>query len=138
MSPSRLALEPLAAEALSIGDVASAAVFVVEESCGLELAAAAGIDGAPLAGLVAAVRNPAHPVARAVDDPGPAFDVRPMNPGGPALRSHVPLRSANGPAVTFGVLALAHESPLSGDDRERVLELSRRLADTLASEGRTG
>jgi hypothetical protein len=99
----------------------------------LELIAAAGIEGPPLDGLVAAVQNPAHPVARAVSDPGPTFDVRPMNPGGPALRSHLPLRTVARGGVTLGVLALAHESPLGDPERAQVTELAARAASLMAA-----
>jgi hypothetical protein len=56
---------------------------------------------------------PAHPIARAMTDADATYDVRPMNPGGPALRSHLPLGG-------LGVLALAHDASLSPDARERL------------------
>jgi hypothetical protein len=39
-------------------------------------------------------------------------------PGGPALRSHLPLTIArNGVDTILGVLALAHQSPIATDSR---------------------
>jgi len=123
-------LRAIAQEALTIGDTGSAVIFVVETgSRDLALAAAAGVDGPPLDGLVVAVRNPAHPVTRALSDDGPSFDVRPTAPGGPALRSHIPLRpSARSATAAVGVLALAHESPMSDTNRGLLLALAERAA----------
>jgi hypothetical protein len=91
--PGDQVLDEVVQAALRVDGVESAALFVVTPpSSSLELAAAAGISGPALDGLVAAVRNPAHPVARALSDEGPTFDVLPMGPGGPRLRSHVPLQ----------------------------------------------
>jgi len=112
-------LDALAAEALTVGDIQSAAIFVPVEG-GLVLVGVAGLDGPPLDGLVAAVQDPAHPVARAVTDPGPTFDVLPMNPGGPKLRSHLPIGDA------AGVLALAHEAPTTESDRLRLASIAHR------------
>jgi hypothetical protein len=130
MQPS--GLDAVAREALTIGDVQSAAIFVVGAAGALELAAAAGIEGAPLAGLVAAVQQPGHPVARAVDDPGPTFDVRPMNPGGPSLRSHLPLRAEGDASHTVGVLALAHDQPFGPPERDRAVALGHDAVRALA------
>ncbi len=113
------------------GDIVSAAVFTVAPgSATLELAAAAGIEGPALDGLVAAVRNPVHPVARALADDGPTFDVAPMNPGGPALRSHLPLfRVAGGGAgEAIGVLAVSHDHPLDPAARTRLESLATAAA----------
>jgi uncharacterized damage-inducible protein DinB len=107
--------------ALTIADIESAVVFVAVPPPGtLGLIAAAGIDGPQLAGLVAAVKNPEHPVNRAVNDAGPSFDVQPVNPGGPALRSHLALASGD----TRGVLALAHENPLDEAARAALTALA--------------
>ena len=52
-------LEEVARAAQAVDGIESAAVFVAQPgSSELELAGAAGIDGPPLDGLVAAVRNP--------------------------------------------------------------------------------
>ena len=99
-------LDDVVRAAIGLEGIESAAIFVSREgSADLELAAAAGIEGPPLDGLVAAVRNPAHPITQAMDEPAPSFDVRPLNPGGPALRAHLPLGG-------HGVLAVAYETPL--------------------------
>lgn len=119
-------LEQVARGAVDIPGVESAAIFVAQPgSDSLELAAAAGIEGPPLDGLVAAVRNPMHPIARALRDDGPTFDVRPMNPGGPALRSHLPLGGR-------GVLALAHEPPLDTAARAAAAQLAATATKLLA------
>jgi hypothetical protein len=120
-------LDDVAQAAVGIGDIESAAIFVSRAgSAALELAAAAGIDGPPLDGLVAAVENPVHPIARAMHDAGPTFDVRPMNPGGPALRSHLPLGGR-------GVLAVAHDATLSAEDRATLEQLASTATDLLRS-----
>ena len=111
-------LATVAKDAVAIPGVASAAIFVTRPpEPGLALVAAAGIDGPPLDALVAAVQDPMHPVARSLHDTDATFDVRPMNPGGPALRSHLPLGGR-------GVLALAHEPPLDADARTKAERLA--------------
>jgi hypothetical protein len=103
------ALGPLLRVVADELDISSAAVFVAEDG---RLAIAASIGVGDPAALAAAVRNPAHPVARAVGERVSAFDVRPMAPGGPALRSHLLLTvDRDGSPVVLGVLALAHEGP---------------------------
>jgi hypothetical protein len=124
-------LEEVAQAAQAVDGIESAAVFVAQPgSSDLDLAGAAGIAGPPLDGLVEAVRNPAHPIARAMQDTRPTFDVRPMNPGGPALRSHLPLGGR-------GVLAVAHERSLSTAGRSALEELAASAAAILrrAAEG---
>jgi hypothetical protein len=123
----------LATEALAIGDVVSAVIFTAGDgSSDPELAAAAGIEGAALVGLVAAVRDPRHPVRLAFADPGPTFDVAPINPGGPALRSHLPMRRGAGDSRAAGVLAVAHGLPTTESDRRRLTELADRIAARLS------
>ena len=118
-------LQAVADAALAVGDVESAAIFTqAPGSTELELAAAAGIEGLPLDGLVAAVQNPMHPIARAMLDAGPTFDVRPMNPGGPTLRSHLPLGG-------LGVLAVAHDASLDAEQRASLEELAIAATDLL-------
>src|SRR5438477_5579370 len=51
-------LDEIVVESLAIADIDSAAIFRIGASGSLELVAAAGIEGAPLDGLVAAVQNP--------------------------------------------------------------------------------
>jgi hypothetical protein len=132
--PEDPALRAIAQEALTVGDTVSAVIFVVGPgSTELELAAAAGVEGPPLDGLVAAVRNPDHPVTRTLSDPGPSFDVQPMAPGGPALRSHLPLRpGSDAGTAAIGVLAIAHESPIREENRQRLVALAGRAAAAIA------
>jgi signal transduction protein with GAF and PtsI domain len=110
--------------------VESAALFLVTPgSDDLELVAAAGIEGPARDGLIAAVRNPAHPITRAMTDDGPTFDVRPMNPGGPALRSHLPVVALrDGRPAVVGVLAVAHAEALSAGQREQLTRLAEDAA----------
>jgi hypothetical protein len=114
-------------EAVAVEDIESAAIFVVAPGTGsLQLVAATGIEGPALDGLVAAVQDPAHPVARALDDDGPTFDVYPVNPGGPRLRSHLPFRNDNGDPA--GVLAVAHDISLQDPQRQLLLLLAERAS----------
>jgi hypothetical protein len=124
-------LELVVREAIGQGGIESAAIFAVRPGAsGLELTAAAGIEGPPLERLAAAVQNAAHPIWRAVSDDGPTFDVLPTAPGGPALRSHLPLVGRrDGRPTVVGVLAVAHQRRLDPGAR-RALE---GLADEAAS-----
>ena len=109
-------------------DVESAVIVVVEGPAGLKIIASVGLPDPAVAGLAEALRNPAHPIARTVDDPVPSFDVLPTNPGGPALRSHLPLTVTRGGSDTvLGVLALAHHRPLDAGSRQ-LLEATADLA----------
>ena len=109
-------------------DVESAVIVVVDGPKQLRIIASAGLAEPALAGLSDALRNPAHPIARTVGDPVPSFDVLPTNPGGPALRSHLPLTVTRGGSDTvLGVLALAHHRPLDAGSR-RLLEATADLA----------
>jgi len=110
--------------------VDSAAVFVVRPGTSeLELGAAAGIEGPPLDRLIEAVRLPTHPITRSLADPSASFDVVPIAPGGPALRSHLPLL-VDGPGghVAVGVLAVAHGPSLDAAQRQLLLDLASRAA----------
>jgi hypothetical protein len=111
-------LDEIAAESGS----GSGAIVVREGAAGpIRIVASVGLDEAGAAGLVGAINRPGHPVARTFDELTPTFDVPPMNPGGPALRSHLPLVVArDGEKTVVGVLALAHDDPMSPDMRERV------------------
>jgi hypothetical protein len=130
-------LDAAAERAISLADIGSAAIFVARpDSAELELGGVAGIDGPALDGLRAAVRNPDHPIRRSMLDVGPTFDVQPMNPGGPALRSHLPLFAFVGGRLTaVGVLAVAHDQPLDPAARDDLEALAMRAA-TLAASGR--
>jgi GAF domain-containing protein len=120
----------IAQQAIERTHARSAAIFVMAAgSSALELAAAAGIEGEPLERLVAAVRDPAHPIARTVIDAKASFDVSPIAPGGPALRSHLPLLiDREGVPLVVGVLAVAHERPLDASERNTLTELAAQAA----------
>ncbi len=99
-------------------DVESAVIVVVDGRDGLRIVASTGLPDPAVAGLVEALRNPQHPIARTVGDPVPSFDVLPTNPGGPALRSHLPVAvTRDGSDTVLGVLALAHHRPLDTGTR---------------------
>lgn len=137
------ALDDVARSALDEDGIVSVAIFAavtgddpdVRTDPELRLAAAAGIDGPPLDGLIAAVGHPQHPIRVALRDAGPSWDVRPMNPGGPALRSHLPLRArgADDAAPAAGVLALAHDAPVAPEVRGRLRDLADRAATFVAA-----
>jgi GAF domain-containing protein len=100
-------------------DVESAVMVMVDAPERLRIVASTGLAEPAIAALTEALRNPAHPIARTVGDPGPSFDVLPTAPGGPALRSHLPLAVTRGGSESvLGVLALAHHRPLDADSRE--------------------
>ena len=120
-------LDWVAQEAVAVPGIESAVIFVALPGTDtLRLVAAAGIEGPALEGLVAAVQDPAHPVARALGDDGPTFDVYPVNPGGPALRSHLPFGGDTGDKV--GVLAVAHDVSLDDVRRRELILLTERAA----------
>jgi hypothetical protein len=120
-------LDWVAQEAVWVPGIESAVIFVVLPGTDtLRLVAAAGIEGPPLEGLVAAVQDPAHPVARALGDDGPSFDVYPVNPGGSTLRSHLPFGGDTGANV--GVLAIAHDISLDDAQRRQMILLAERAA----------
>jgi hypothetical protein len=112
--------------AMGVEDIESAAIFVVTGDGSLQLVAASGIEGAPLDALKAAVLDPAHPIARSLADQGPSFDVYPVNPGGPRLRSHLPFRNDLGDPA--GVLAVAHDIALQEPQRELLILLAERAS----------
>ncbi|HLX35439.1 MAG TPA: hypothetical protein VKR30_09405 [Candidatus Limnocylindrales bacterium] len=62
-----------------------------------------------------------------MDDSDPSFDVRPMNPVGPALRSHLPLDG-------LGVLAVAHEPSLTAETRGELERLAASAAALLRAD----
>jgi hypothetical protein len=132
-------LRELVVAARRIADVESAAIFVLPASSDtLELASAAGIEGAPLERLEAAVRNAGHPIARTAADGTASFDVTPTAPGGPALRSHLPLIvEFEGEPQVLGVLAVAHNASLDEASRRSLDHLADQAADVLSrSRGR--
>jgi hypothetical protein len=96
--------------------IESAVVVTFDRAGGPSIVAASGLGDAATAGLLRAVGNPAHPVPHTMTDPGPSFDVLPTQPGGPALRSHLPLAvSRSGTRTVLGVLALAHQDSVAAD-----------------------
>lgn len=110
-----LVLEALAAPL----EILSAAVVTVDAAGERPaIVASYGLDDAAAAGLAGAIQNPGHPIRRTVADPVATFDVLPTVPGGPALRSHLPLVVRRGGADTVvGVLALAHDRPIEPESR---------------------
>ena len=100
-------------------DVGSAAVVVPGAAAdSFEIVASLGLDAAAAAGLTAAMRQPVHPVVRTFSDAAATYYVTPMNPGGPALRSHLPLViRRDGVDRIVGVLALAYDRPIDPDGK---------------------
>jgi hypothetical protein len=95
-------------------EVESAVILVRSEGReGLQIVASFGLEDAAVAGLAAAVGKPGHPIARTFATPVASFDVLPTAPGGPALRTHIPLVVTRGSSeIVLGVLAMAHEQPI--------------------------
>jgi hypothetical protein len=116
--------------------IASAAIFsAVPDGTSLELAAAAGISGPPLDALVTAVADPRHPIRRTLAERTSSYNVTPMNPGGPALRSHVLIDAHHGGSLApIGVLAVAHAEPLGSMAQETIHELADRAASTIVGQ----
>jgi hypothetical protein len=123
--------------AVALDGVESAVVFVRRaEAPGLDLAAAAGVEGPALDGLVAAVANRGHPISRTVLDGFATFDVQPMAPGGPPLRSHLPLVvDRKGQRTVVGVLAIAHQRALDMAARSELEGLADDAATVAATDG---
>ena len=104
-------------------EVESAVIMIVtKEPDRLAIAASIGLGDAAIAGLAAAVGDPGHPIAMTVTTPVSRFDVSPTRPGGPALRSHLPLIvRRDGSDIVLDVLALAHDRPIDPAMRPLVL-----------------
>jgi hypothetical protein len=100
-------------------DVESAAIVAPDPSSDrLVIVASVGLGEPAIAGLTDALRDPGHPIARTLVDPVATFDVLPTRPGGPALRSHLPLIVTRaGSDRALGVLALAHQRPIDAASR---------------------
>jgi hypothetical protein len=114
-------------EAIALPGVESAAIFVANSSGGLELGASSGVVGPALERLIEAVQDPGHPIARTMADGVASFDAVPMAPGGPALRSHIPLLIGAADPTSrrvIGVLAVAHDRPLDAETRARLQDLA--------------
>jgi GAF domain-containing protein len=100
-------------------EVGSAAVVVPAGGSDPQIVASLGLDDAAADGLTEAMRRPVHPVTRTFSDPVATYDVKPMNPGGPALRSHLPLVvRRDGVDHVVGVLALAYDRPIDPDAKQ--------------------
>jgi len=114
-------------EAIALPGVESAAIFVAGASGGLELAGSIGVVGPTLERMIEAVQDPGHPIARTMADGVASFDAAPIAPGGPTLRSHLPLLiGAADPARrrVIGVFAVAHDRPLEGEARAALQDLA--------------
>ncbi len=117
-------------------EIGSAAIFIVGQLDRLEIAASIRLADEARAGLAAAVGDPRHPIARTVAVPVATFDVRPTAPGGPALRSHLPLVvTRHGSDIVLGVLALAHDRPIDPAMRP-LLQAGADLAAVAIESGR--
>jgi GAF domain-containing protein len=127
-------LQDIVRSAVAEDGIESAAIFVVQPgSTDLRLAASAGIEGPAIERLVAAVSDQSHPIAKAMTDDGPTFDVQPMAPGGPALRSHLPIVVERQDARSVvGVLAVAHDRVLTEADRQVLIRLAATAAASVA------
>ena len=126
-------LENVVRSAAAADGIDSAAIFVVAPgSPDLQFAAAEGVEGPALERLITAVQDPAHPINRTLTDDGPTFDVRPINPGGPALRSHLPIVAMqDGRRAVVGVLAVAHDGALATDVRQSLERLAESAAESI-------
>lgn len=114
--------------------IESGAIFVPDPRAGLELLAAVGLGEPATAGLVAAVRDPGHPIAKTLAEPAASFDVLPTRPGGPALRSHLPLVvTRDGRQLVVGVMALAHDGPTGPEGREVIRSVADLAAVAIAA-----
>jgi len=117
--------------------VSSAAIVIAGAYGALEIAATLGLDEAAVAGLTAAIASPGHPVARTMHETTPTFGVLPMNPGGPALRSHLPLVvTRGGTDSVLGVLAVAHDAPIDVEMRPVLQAVADLAAVALERVGR--
>ena len=115
--------------------IGSAAIVAPDGAGGYGIIASIGLDAAAAAGLAQAIRQPDHPIARTFAEPVATFDVTPVNPGGPALRSHLPLVvRRDGADHVVGVLALAYDRSIDLDQRpivEAVADLAAVAIDRL-------
>jgi GAF domain-containing protein len=112
-------LDGLLARIAAATGAGSGAILIADgQTSELRIVASLGLDADAAAGLTAAVRNPAHAVARTFATGETGFDVLPGAPGGPALRSHLPLIvERDGTERVVGVLALAHDRPIEPELR---------------------
>lgn len=133
--PSR-ALGGLLATTIDQLGIASAVIVVRAPDTGeLAIVGSAGLGDQAATGLLAAMQDPTHPIVRTFAEPAPSFDVLPTRPGGPALRSHLPL--IIGPTdvpTVVGVLALAHAEPIDEGSRALLSAVTDLAAATLRME----
>ncbi len=132
-TPTADSLEAIARSAIQMPGVVSAVICVPQPgTTALEIAAAAGVEGPARDGLAGAIRNPAHPIARTLAEGIASFNVAPTAPGGPPLRSHLPLLARQGDrSVAVGVLAVAHRQSLDPAEQAIVVELADRAVKCL-------
>ena len=118
----------------------SGAIFAGDSADGeLRIVASLDLGTDAEAGLSAAVRNPAHAVARTFATGETGYDVLPGAPGGPALRTHVPLIVASdGMDRIVGVLALAHDRPIDAGLRPIMLAAADLVAVAITAADRGG
>ncbi len=118
--------------------VESAAIVVTGSEGGLEIVATFGLDHGAIGGLAHAIGSPSHPIAKTFSERTPSFDVLPTVPGGPTLRSHLPLVVTRGGTNTvLGVLALAHDRPVDEAIRP-ILQAGADLAAVAIERNRVG
>ena len=118
--------------------VTSAVIVIPGQEGAPEIAVTFGLDEAAAAGLTEAMRRPTHPITRTFGEPTATFDVQPTVPGGPALRSHLPLIAKRGGRDrVLGVLALAHERPIEPGSRP-ILQAGADLAAVAIERHRPG
>jgi hypothetical protein len=112
-------LDGLLARIAAATGAGSGAILIADGvSNELTIVASVGLGADAAAGLTAAVRNPLHAVARTFATGETGFDVLPATPGGPTLRSHLPLIvERDGTERVVGVLALAHDRPIEPELR---------------------
>jgi hypothetical protein len=123
-------LHALLARIAQRSEIGSAVIVIpTPESEGYVIAASFGLDAAAVDGLTGAMARPGHPIVRTFAESSPTYDVMPINPGGPALRSHLPLVVRRNEAdLVVGVLALAHDKPIEADVRADIEAVSHLAA----------
>jgi diguanylate cyclase (GGDEF)-like protein len=99
----------------------------------VEPIASQGLDQSTLDTLTAGVTaQPDHPIRRAISDATAGFDVTPVQAGGPALRSHLPLVVTRDDVdLPLGVLAIAHDQPLDDGQRRMATAIAQLAAVAL-------
>ena len=119
----------LGAVARAFGVGSAAIVAKRGDGAGLEIVASFGLDERAAAGLSEAIARPTHPIARTFAEPTPTYDVTPVNPGGPKLRSHLPLIVTRDGSETGG---RGPRARTRGLDRRRGRPILEAVADLAA------